>query len=313
MAKNILVTGATGMVGSRLITLLQSQGHHISVLSRKQVNLPNIKVYLWDIYKQQIDENALKNIDTIIHLAGEGIADEKWTPQRKQKIIDSRVWSTKLLYKAARKVNAPIKTFVAASAVGYYGNRGNEVLQETSQSGTGFLADCCVAWENAVDEGLKMGIRVVKVRIGLVLSREAGALAAIEKPISFFLGAPLGSGKQWMPWIHLDDVVGIFAAAVENSEFNGAYHASAPSPVTNKYLTKSIAQHINRPIWPFHVPEFMLKLILGEMSILPLMSSNVVAQKLLNTGFRFTYVNLDEALDQIYRRSDKYPNNDTNS
>jgi len=206
-----------------------------------------------------------------------------------------------LLYQTIAKTKAPVTTFISASAVGYYGNRGDEVLTEHSAAGTGFLADCCVAWENAVDEGITLGIRVVKVRIGLVLTLSDGALAAMEKPIRYFVGAPLGSGKQWMPWIHLDDVVKIFATAVENSELEGAYNAAAPFPVTNKYLTKSIAKEINRPVWPIHVPQFALKALLGEMSILPLMSSNTLAKKLLDTGFTYSYTNLDEALSDLYK------------
>lgn len=313
MAKNILITGATGTVGRQLIPLLQLHGHRVSILSRKPIQLPNVRTYLWDVYKQEIDAQALAGVDTIIHLAGEGIADQKWTPKRKQEIIDSRVLSTQLLYSSIRQNNAPITSFISASAVGYYGNRGDEILKETSPSGTGFLADCCVAWENAVDEGLEMGIRVVKIRIGIVLSRTDGALASIEKPIKFFLGAPLGTGKQWMPWIHLKDLVKIFATATENPDFNGAYNASSPFPVTNKYLTKSIAQQLNRPVWPFHVPEFILKTLLGEMSILPLMSSNTLVQKLLDTGFTYSFINLDEALHDIYRNPENLNDNNPKS
>ena len=300
MAKNILLTGATGLVGKQLIPALQAKGYKISILSRNQITINNVEVYLWDVYKQTIDSNALKGIDTIIHLAGEGIADKKWTEERKKQIIDSRVLSAQLLFKTIKETKAPVTSFVSASAVGFYGDRGNEILTETSEPGNDFLSDCCVKWENAATEGVELGIRVVKIRIGLILSKDGGALKAMETPIKYFAGAPLGSGKQWMPWIHLDDIVKIFTQAVEDEKMTGAYNASAPFPATNKLLTKAIAGKLNRPVWPIHVPKFVLNAVLGEMSILPLMSNNTIANKLLDTGYKYTYVNLDDALNSIY-------------
>lgn len=300
MAKNILITGATGLVGKKLVALLLQQGHRVAILSRKQTNIKGVQVYLWDVKAKTIDLKAFEGIDTIVHLAGEPIADKKWTAQHKQEVIDSRVKSTQLLYQAIKDAQAPIASFVSASAIGYYGDRGEEILTETSEPGTGFLANCCVQWEEAVNEGMAMGIRVVKIRVGLVLSKEDGALAAMEKPIKYFVGAPLGSGKQWMPWIHLDDMVNIFAKAVNDETMAGAYNGCSPLPVTNKLFTKSIAKQLNRPVWPIHVPAFMLKLMLGEMSVMPLMSSNTSSQKLLDAGYKFAYLNLDSALQSIY-------------
>jgi len=296
MRKKILITGATGLVGKQLIPFLLMRGHEISVLSTRKVVIPGVRVFAWDVEKQTIEEGALNGINTIIHLAGEGIADKKWTAERKQQIIDSRVKSAQLLYDTIKTNHAQIQTFVSASAVGYYGDRGDEFLSEDSGHGKGFLADCCVQWEGAADEGLALGIRVVKIRIGLILSKKGGALASMAKPIKWYVGAPLGSGKQWMPWIHLDDIIRLFTKAVESKTMVGAYNAAAPYPVTNKLLTERIAWHLNRPVWPVHVPKAVLKLMLGEMSILPLMSSNTVAQKVLDTGYLFKYVDLDEAL-----------------
>jgi uncharacterized protein (TIGR01777 family) len=300
MSKNILITGATGSVGKELIPALQALGHRISILSRKEMEIEGINTFLWDVEHQKIDKKAFDQIDTIIHLAGEAIADKKWTDERKKEIIESRVASARLLYQTIKETNAPVTTFVSASAVGYYGDRRNEILTEDREPGTGFLSECCVKWEAAADEGIEMGIRVVKVRIGLILSKDYGALPALEKPIKFFVGAPLGSGKQWLPWVHMDDVVKIFVTAVENPSFVGAYNACAPFPVTNKLLTKTIAGKLNRPVWPIHVPKFMLKTLMGEMSILALMSNNTMAKKLLDTGYKYAYVNLDAALDSIY-------------
>lgn len=301
MTKKILITGATGMVGTQLIPALQALGHQVSILSRSQKSIKNAKVYLWDVYNQTIDKEAFNGIDTIIHLAGEGIGDKKWTDDRKKQIVNSRVMSGQLIYNTIKETNAPIKTFISASAVGFYGTRGDEILSENSESGTGFLSECCIKWEKAADEGLTLGIRVVKIRIGLILSKEGGALASMEKPIKYFVGAPLGDGKQWMPWIHLDDIVNIFTKAVTDDKMIGAYNASSPKPVTNKLFTKTLAKTLNRPVWPINVPKFVLKTILGEMSILPLMSTNTTAQKLLNTGYLFKYVNIDDALNSIYK------------
>ena len=300
MPKNILITGATGLVGKQLVPYLQKQGHQVSILSRRKINIPAVNVFVWDVDQQTIDTDALKGIDTIIHLAGAGIADKSWSAERKQEIIDSRVKSAQLLYKTIKETKAPVTTFVSASAVGYYGSRRDEFLWENSDPGKGFLADCCIQWEAAADEGLAMGIRVVKVRIGLILSKKGGALAAMAMPIKFFVGAPLGNGKQWMPWIHLDDIVGIFTKAVEDKAMQGAYNGTAPYPISNKLFTKRIAWHLNRPVWPLHVPKAVLKLILGESSILALMSSNTAAQKILDAGYRFKYLDIDEALKDIY-------------
>jgi uncharacterized protein (TIGR01777 family) len=300
MAKNILITGATGLIGKQLIPFLQKQGHQISILSRKQTSIKGVAVYLWNVDQQTIAEGALDGIDTIIHLAGEGIGDKRWTDDRKKEIIESRVKSAALLYQTISATKAPVKTFISASAVGYYGNRGGEFLWETSHAGKGFLSDCCVKWEAAADEGKLLNIRVVKIRIGLILSKNGGALASMAKPIKFFVGAPLGKGKQWMPWIHIDDIVGIFTKAVEDEAMQGAYNAAAPYPVTNKLLTHRIAWHLNRPVWPIHVPKLILKIMLGELSILPLMSTNTSAQKIIDAGYQFNYTDVDEALKEIY-------------
>lgn len=300
MAKNILITGATGLVGRKLVPLLLQQGHRVSILSRKLHDIKGAQVFLWDVKQQTIDLMAFEGIDTIVHLAGAGIADKKWTAEYKQEVIDSRVQSTQLLYQSIKAANAPVSSFISASAIGYYGDRGEEILTENSEPGTGFLANCCVLWEEAVNEGIAMGLRVVKIRVGLVLSREDGALATMEKPVRYFVGAPLGSGKQWMPWIHLDDMANIFAKAVNDNEMAGAYNGCSPVPVTNKLFTKSIAQQLGRPVWPIRVPAFVLKAVLGEMSIMPLMSSNTSAQKLLDAGYKFAYLNLDSALNEIY-------------
>ena len=302
MSKSILIAGATGLVGEKLVEKLLADGHQVAILSRKPILQSQVKVFLWDVYQQTIDNSAFSGIDTVINLTGESIADKPWTNERKQQLIDSRVKSAVLIFKAIRETNAAVKSYISASAVGYYGDRQDEILAEESGIGKGFLAECCLAWENAADRGIALGIRVVKIRIGIVLSEKGGALQTMAKPIKYFAGAALGSGQQWMPWIHIDDLTGIFTKAVNDKNMFDAYNATAPSPVTNQNFTKTLGKILHKPIWPFNAPAFALKTLLGEMSILPLMSTNTSAQKILNTGFQFRYLDLEEALKAIYER-----------
>nr|WP_121270731.1 TIGR01777 family oxidoreductase [Pedobacter schmidteae] len=302
MKKQVLITGATGMIGRKLIHALQQSGHTVAVLSRKATQLPDVKVYLWDVYHSQIDPECMKGVDTVIHLAGENIAEKKWTAKRKQQIIDSRVLSTHLLHQAIKTSGANVSSFISSSAVGYYGDCGDEILTEESAPGYGFMADCCKQWEAAVDQGKSLGMRIVKLRTGVILAKNEGALAAFEKPIRFFAGAALGSGKQWIPWMHVDDMVAIYLYAVDNPLLSGPYNACAPFPVTNATLTKAIARQLHRPVWPIHVPAALLRLLLGEMSEVVFNSTNTSAQKLLSADFRFKYTQLEAALSDIYGR-----------
>ncbi|MBB5438689.1 hypothetical protein HDC92_002370 [Pedobacter sp. AK017] len=300
MNKHILITGATGMIGKKLIESLQKGGHSVTVLSRKPKNIPGVKLYLWDVYQHKIDQQCMEGIDTVIHLAGENIAAHKWTKKRKQQIIDSRVLSTQLLYQAIKETKASVSTFISASGAAWYGDSGDEILTEESPAGYGFMAACCEQWEQAVDQGKKLGIRVVKFRTGMVLGKNEGALASLEKPIRFFAGAALGSGRQWVPWLHIDDMVSMYTTAVENTLISGAYNACAPFSVTNATLTRAIAKKLHRPVWPFNVPKKILKLILGEMSEVIFISTNTSAQKILAADFKFRYTRLEDALSAIY-------------
>lgn len=300
MDKLILITGATGMLGKKLIAALQQRGYKVAILARKQQQIKDVNVYLWDIEKGQIDSNCLNRVDSIIHLAGENISKEKWSAARKKKIIDSRVLSTALLYQTMAATKNSVRNFISASAVGYYGDRDEEILHEDSLPGNDFLADCCVQWENAIDQGKKLGLRIVKIRTGVVLDKDSGALPAMAAPVKWFAAAPLGSGKQWMPWIHHQDMTNIYIHALENEGMTGAYNACAPFPVTNATITKAIAKQLHRPVWPINVPEKVMTLVLGEMSAIVLNSTNTTAQRLLDTGFIFNYTLLDNALSDIY-------------
>ena len=302
MKKHILITGATGMIGNKLLNELHKRGHTISILSRRSRNLRNAKVFTWDIYQQQIDLECMNGINTIIHLAGENIAEKKWTKERKQQLIESRALSARLLHKAILETNTAVKTFISASAVGYYGDRGDDILTEDSGSGSDFLAKCCKLWESAVEEGSSLNMRIVKFRLGVILAKDAGALASLEKPVRYFAGAALGKGTQWVPWVHIDDTVAMFTDAVENEVFNGTYNACAPFPVTNTTLTKAVAKQLHRPVWPFNIPEKIMEMIMGKMSAIVLNSTNTSAQKLLDTGFKFKFTHLEDALNEIYQK-----------
>ncbi|GAA4209067.1 TIGR01777 family oxidoreductase [Pedobacter jeongneungensis] len=300
MAKKILITGATGLVGTELKKHLLSKGYAVNTLSRKKNEDPNS--FVWDVYKGTIDDNCLNGVDAVIHLAGEPVADKKWTDERKKQIIDSRVKSTELLFKTIRsRPDHQIKSFVSSSAVGFYGDCGDEILTEESANGYGFLAECCKLWEDAVDQGKKLSLRIVKLRTGIVFSTKGGALPQLAQPVKLFAGAPLGTGKQWTPWIHINDMVEMYIEAIENLKMEDSYNACAPFPVTNSALTKAIAKQLHRPVWPVKVPKKALELLLGERVEAVLMSNNTSAQKILDAGFKFKFTHLEDALEDLYK------------
>ncbi|WP_231427509.1 TIGR01777 family oxidoreductase [Pedobacter sp. Leaf250] len=301
MVKKILITGATGLVGKELKKQLLNKGYDVNTLSRKRTSDPNN--FVWDVYKGTIDAKCIEGIDSIIHLAGEPVADKNWTDERKKQIIDSRVKSTELLYQTIKSnPGHQIKSFISASAVGYYGDCGDEILTEDSSNGFGFLAECCKLWENAVDQGHKLSLRIVKLRTGIVLSNDGGALPQLDKSVKLFVGSALGTGKQWTPWLHVDDMVSMYIYAMENIEMESAYNACAPFPVTNTGLTKAVAKHLNRPFWPIKVPRKAIELLIGERAEAVLMSSNTSAQKILDAGFKFKFTDIDEALTNLYKK-----------
>lgn len=299
MEKQVLITGATGMIGRSLVPALISKGYKVSILSRRARPLPNTRVFLWNVEDQSIDTACFDGVSTIIHLAGENIAGERWSQKRKQEIVDSRVNSTKLLLKGLSSSAHQVTTIISASATGFYGDRADERLTENSETGDDFLATCCAKWEAAVDEFETQQLRIVKLRTGFILDKKQGGLPLMALPVKLFVGAPLGTGKQWVPWIHLEDMVNMYIHALENP-IEGAFNATAPTPVTNKTLTKTLAKVIGRPVWPINVPAPVLQTILGEMSIVALTSTNTSAQKILDTGFTFKYNLLQDAVADIY-------------
>ena len=302
MAKKILLTGASGLVGTRLTEMLLQKGYQVSHLGRT-TKKGAVLSYVWNVERNEIDSKAFEGVDAIVHLAGAGVADKRWNDERKKEILDSRVHSSALLYEQLKKSNHQVKTFVSASAIGLYGFADTtSVFSEESLPANDYLAQVVKRWEESVDQINTLGLRVVKLRIGIVLSEKGGALAEMSKPIRLGVGAPLGTGNQYLSWIHLDDLCRMFIHALENEKCVGAYNAVAPNWVTNREMTKAIAHVLKRPLLLPPVPAFVLKMIVGEMADIVLGGSKVSAKKMMDTGFQFQFLKLDDALQNLLKK-----------
>jgi len=297
--KHILLTGGTGLIGSKLTQQLLDKGYKVSHLSRSAGNNPQVKTYLWDVNKGDIDEHCIDGIDIIVHLAGAGIADKRWTDERKKEIIDSRIKSIELIYNLLGHKKHQINSVISASGIGYYSDRGDELMTETSPPQNDFISKCCVEWEAAIDKGKAFNLRILKMRTGIVLDR-GGALPKMAIPVKLYVGSPLGNGRQWVSWIHWQDVIDMYLYGIENDKLDGIYNMVTPNPVTNKQLTQAIARQLHKPLWLPDVPAFFLKLLLGEMSAVVLGSTKVSAQKIEDAGFKFKYPGITPALKEIY-------------
>ena len=300
MPKKILITGGTGLIGSRLSEILIDLGYDVAHLSRKPSKVTHYKAFRWDVKAGTIDDSALTYADYIIHLAGANVSEGKWTEERKKEILDSRVESSLLLYRRLKELPHHVKAFISSSAVGIYGDTGDRLVTEESGYGDDFLAEVTKQWEAAAWRVHELGIRTVLFRTGVVLSDKGGALPQIAKPIKMLAGAPLGSGKQYMSWIHIDDLCRLYVEAIENTSLNSVYNAVAPNPATNEEFTKTLAKVMHKPLVLPKVPAFGLKLMLGEVSEIVLTGQRVSANKILHSGFTFEYVTLDKALASFY-------------
>lgn len=296
---NILVSGSSGFIGSALVAALRAGDQRVVRLVRPQSKAEG-PVVRWDPDTGTIDRAGLEGIEAVIHLAGASIA-ERWTPEHKARIRESRVRGTRLLSEALAEQARPPRVLICASAIGYYGDRGDEWLTEESPPGAGFLADVCQQWEAAAEPARRRGIRVVNLRIGIVLGRQGGALARVLLPFRLGLGGTIGCGRQYWSWIAVDDLVSAFLHAVVTDSLNGPVNAVSPMPVTNREFTRTLGRVLARPtIFPLPAP--VARLLLGEMAdALLLASARVRPVRLLESGFQFRYPDLESALRHLLK------------
>lgn len=298
----ILMTGATGFIGKALCKALAEDGHQLVVLTRRPESaavIPGAKAFRWNPETETPPDECWTDVQAVIHLAGEPIAAKRWTDEQKRRIRDSRVIGTRNLVKGMKAAKIPPKVFLSSSAVGFYGNRGDEQVDERSAPGRGFFPDICTAWEHEAEQAKELGTRVVLVRIGVVLG-DGGMLEKILLPFKLGVGGILGSGRQWFPWIHLDDIVGIFRHALYGEHISGLLNGVAPNPATNAEFTKALGTALCRPTI-FPVPEFALRIVMGEMANAALDSQRVYPTVTLETGYKFRYPQLQPALDSLLR------------
>lgn len=299
----VLITGATGLVGQELVSLLLQNGftvHYLSTSKSKLVSQNNYKGFYWNPKTSEIDLNALTDVEVIVHLAGASVA-KKWTPSYKQEIIESRVLSTRLLYKTLQKNLHQVKQIVSASAIGIYPNDLNYIYHETDNKvDNSFLGNVVQQWEEEVNQFEKLQIKVAKIRIGIVLTKNGGALQEMVKPIKMGFGAAFGSGLQYQSWIHIQDLVAIFQFVIQN-QLSGVFNGVAPYPVTNSELTKAIAKTLGKPFFLPNIPQFAMKIILGEMHQILFSSQHVSCKKLLDLKYQFKFASLDKALNDLLK------------
>jgi uncharacterized protein (TIGR01777 family) len=303
--QTVLITGGTGMIGKAISNQLLQKDYNVIVLTRKlpmkTLKTPSLAYALWDVKKQTIDMDAIKKADHIIHLAGAGVVEKKWTAAYKKEILDSRTESSKLLVSSLKNNNNKVKTIVSASAIGWYGaDKTGQPFIETDAAANDFLGETCRLWEQSIDPVKALGIKLVKLRTGIVLSKSGGALSEFKKPIKFGVAGILGDGTQMVSWIHVDDLCRMYIDAIENEHLSGAYNAVAPAPVTNKELTIELAKQMNGKLFiPIHVPVTVLKLMMGARSIEVLKSNTVSSAKIQQAGFSFLYPDISNALKQL--------------
>ena len=308
----VLITGGTGLIGTAIAKTLLEKNYGVIILSRDTRNqkliAPNLSYAQWDISNQTIDKDAVAKTDYIIHLAGAGIADKRWTKKRKQEIVNSRVRSSGLIVKALKENPNKVKAVISSSAIGWYGSDPSipnpHPFNEDDPADTGFLGTACLQWEQSIEPVTMLGKRLVKLRAGIVLSNDGGALKEFITPLRFGIAAILGNGKQIISWIHIEDLVKLYITAIENENVKGVYNAVAPNPVSNKEFTVKLARNKRGKFFiPVYVPAFILKLILGEMSIEALKSTTVSCNEIQYAGFNFSYPSIDTALKSIMEKS----------
>lgn len=302
----IVITGGTGLIGRALTETLEQKGNRIIIFTRgdeESIAGRNIFYTKWDVKEQYVDLDAIAQADYIIHLAGASVMEKRWTNKRRKEIVDSRVKSSELLVNAIRQVGSNLKAVISASAIGWYGpdtGRNEGGFKESDPAANDFLGQTCLQWENAIGEVKKLGKRLVRLRTGIVLSPDGGALKEFITPLRFGIATILGSGKQVISWIHIDDLVSLYIKAMEDERWEGVYNAVSPMPVTNKNFVITLAKERNgKAFIPVHVPSFFLKMYLGESSIEIMKSAAVSSQRVEQSGFSFKYPGINGAIKQI--------------
>lgn len=299
----ILISGGSGLVGCALSEKLLSEGHEVRILSRFPISNKTIKSFYWNVNSGEVDENAFSNIDHFVHLAGTGIADKRWTPERKKEIIESRTKSMALILFVLKKNNIKLKSFVGASAIGIYGMSTSEKTYTESDIGEDcFLTHSCIEWEKSYFHVPEFTDRLAVIRIGVVLSQKGGALQKLIPIFKLGLGSPVGSGKQYMPWIHIDDLCSIFIECLFNPIYSGVFNAVSSENTTNAEFSQKLANALSKPFIIPNVPSFVLKTLFGEMANVLLQGSKVSNHKLTQLGFQFKYDNLNDALKSLFSK-----------
>ncbi|MGK0407661.1 MAG: hypothetical protein ACJAZH_001483 [Roseivirga sp.] len=299
----VLISGGSGLVGEAITSILLQSNYTVRHLSRSvKKRADGVEVFAWDTDRGSLDEAAFKDLDYIINLAGASIA-KRWTPKYKSEVLRSRLEGTRLLFDTASKLGTALKAFISASAVGYYPNSFSKTFNEDDAPGSNFLSLICEEWEREAFNFEQLGIKTFILRIGIVLSTKGGALPQMAMPVKFGLGAPLASGKQWMPWIHIEDLARQFVYCIESPGLKpGVYNAVGPKSASNKELTQAIAKSLKRPLFIPTVPAFALKLLLGEMSETVLASNRCSNQKIRSSGFKYKFLLLEDALADLYAK-----------
>jgi uncharacterized protein (TIGR01777 family) len=299
--ETVIITGGSGLIGKQLCRKLKEAGYNVALLSRKSSHNIDFAAFSWDPEKNEIDQNAISSADYIIHLAGAGIGDKRWTKKRRKIISDSRIKTGELIFKEVQKSGKKLKAFISASGIGYYGTiTSDKIFTETDQPANDFLGEICLKWEQMADRFEESGIRTVKIRTGVVLSGSGGALGRIIPIVRMGIGSPLGSGKQYMPWIHIEDLCNIYVKAIEDKSLKGPYNAVSPEHIINKDLMRALTKVLRKPFFFPAVPSLTIKILFGKMSGILLDGSRVSADKIISAGYNFEFPDLESALENLF-------------
>ena len=298
--KSVLITGGSGLIGTRLTRLLLNRGYKVGHLTRSKNSIEGVNSFRWDPAKGEIDEGALQDVSSIVHLAGANIGEKRWSTSRRLEIADSRIRSAEFLFEKIKNEGTELKSFISASAVGYYGTKTSDfIFREYNSAGEDFLGYTCRMWEDAADLFSGAGIRTVKIRTGVVLDKNDSALSKMMMTARYGFLVKVGTGKQYMPWIHIDDLCNIYLKAIEDRNMEGAYNAVAPQHITHSEFVKTLAKVTGKFVFPVNVPGFVLSIAMGEMADVVLKGSRVSGEKICKSGYSFLYPEPDGALEEV--------------